>query len=92
MAVPGAERISGLGSLMIGHLMRQEACAGVTRVQTVLPHDDETGWALFRRFARWQSTRMDIQPFITQALKPFARHEAENLITVHLARTPKMAA
>lgn len=79
---PGADRIPGLGSLMIGHLMRQDICRHVTRVQTVLTQDDAPGWALFRRFSRWQGTTMRIQPFITQALEPMKRHEAESLITI----------
>lgn len=76
---------NGLASLMLGHLMRQDACKDVTRVQTSIPSDDEDSWSLFRRFANWQRSQMDIQPFVTQALFPKDRHKNENLVTIELA-------
>ena len=78
------EEGKGLASLMLGQLLRREACVGVTRVQTAIPASDEISWALFRRFAGWQRTRMRIEPYVTQALSPFRRNEAENLITIDL--------
>lgn len=82
----------GLASLMLGQLLRREACAGVTRVQTAIPASDETSWTLFRRFAGWQQTHMRIEPYVTQALSPFRRHEADNLITIDLTEAPGQAA
>ncbi|WP_157769922.1 GNAT family N-acetyltransferase [Ruegeria profundi] len=82
--VSEGEAEKGLASLMLGQVMRRDVCADVTRVQTVIPSDDKRNWALFRRFARWQRSRMDIQPFITQALEPFRRHENSNLVTIRL--------
>ena len=83
---------TGLDSLMLGHLMRQDACAKVTRVQTSIPSDDEDSWSLFRRFANWQRSRMKIQPFVTQALFPRDRHKNENLVTIELAAEMAKAA
>lgn len=83
---------TGLSSLMLGHLMRQDACQDVTRVQTSLPSDDEDSWFLFRRFANWQRSRMKIQPFFTQALFPQKRHKNENLVTIELATEVTKAA
>ena len=80
---------NGLASLMLGHLMRQDACSTVTRVQTSIPSDDENSWALFRRFANWQRSQMEIQPFVTQALFPKHRHKNQNLVTIKLA--PELA-
>lgn len=83
--VAEAARDRGLASRMLGHLMRQEACVGITRVQTTITSMDERAWTLFRRFARWQCSHMEIQPFITRAL--FTRHEADHLVTVLLQGT-----
>lgn len=79
-----AARNSGVSALMLGHLMRSDICADVTRVQTAIKPVDEPSWALFRRFARWQRAPMDIQPSYTQALTPFARHETDLLVTIRL--------
>lgn len=76
---------TGLSSLMLGHLMRQDACLNVTRVQTCIPSDEEDNWALFRRFANWQRSKMNIEPFVTQALFPQTRHKNQNLVTIELA-------
>ena len=84
VVVAEGEEDKGLGSLMLGQVMRGEACAGVSRVQTTIRSDDEMVWSLFRRFARWQRSRMEIEPFITQALTPHRRHENDNLVTIRL--------
>ena len=75
---------TGIATLMLGHLMRQNACANVTRVQTSIPSDDEVAWSLFRRFARWQHSQLKIEPFVTQALFPKDRHRSDNLVTIEL--------
>lgn len=90
--VAESARDTGLSSLMLGHLMRQLSCVEVRRVQTAIPQCDERAWALFRRFARWQRSRMEIQPFITQALTPFARHEVDHLVTIRLKDAVRSAA
>lgn len=76
---------TGLSSLMLGHLMRQDACSDVTRVQTSIPSDDKLAWSLFRRFASWQRSQLKIEPFVTQALFPKDRQRNENLVTIELA-------
>ncbi len=86
------EQDKGLASLMLGQLIRREACVGVTRVQTTISADNEPAWSLFRRFARWQRSRLDIRPFITQALDPHRRHEGENMVTIQLNGTKAQAA
>ncbi|KUJ76214.1 hypothetical protein AVO45_12940 [Ruegeria marisrubri] len=91
VTVAEGEEGKGLASLMLGQLMRRDACADVTRVQTAIPSSDEHAWTLFRRFAHWQRTRMDIQPFVTQALKPHRRHENDNLVTIHLHSEARQA-
>lgn len=84
-----ADRDVGISALMLGYLMRQEACAGVTRVQTVISCDEDRPWELFRRFARWQHSRMNVQPYFTQALTPHKRHENENLVTICLPESTR---
>lgn len=85
------EENKGLGSLMLGQVMRREVCAEITRVETTINSRDETSWALFRRFARWQHSRMEITPFFTQALQPHHRHENDNQITIRLEGEAKNA-
>ncbi len=92
VGVSEGEADKGLASLMLGQVMRRDVSADVTRVQTVITSNDECTWALFRRFARWQRSRMDIQPFITQALTPYRRHESSNLVTIRLADRSELAA
>ena len=87
--VSEAAEDTGLSSLMLGHLMRQNACLNVTRVQTCIPSDEEDNRALFRRFANWQRSKMKIEPFVTQALFPRNRHKNQNLVTIELA--PELA-
>lgn len=87
--VAEAAQDRGFTSLMLGHLIRQEACVGVTRVQTMITSMDERAWTLFRQFARWQRSHMKIQSFITQALTLFTRHETDHLVTI-LLQGPKL--
>ena len=82
VVIAEGEEEKGVGSLMLGHLMRSDTCVDVRRVQTVIRSDDDAVWTLFRRFARWQRSRMEIAPFITQALTPHRRHENDNLVTI----------
>ena len=86
------EENTGLGSLMLGQLMRRDVCAGINRVETTINSCDEANWALFRRFARWQRSHMEITPFFTQALQPHKRHEIDNHVTVRLSGEAKTAA
>lgn len=83
--VSGDASRTGIAALMMGHLMRQDSCAKVTRVQTSIPSDDEGAWALFRRFASWQRSQLKIEPFVTQALFPKDRHKNENLVTIEVS-------
>ncbi len=92
VGVSEGEADKGLASLMLGQVMRRDVCTDVTRVQTVITSNDERTWAFFRRFARWQRSRMDIQPFITQALTPYRRHESSNLVTIRLTDRNELAA
>lgn len=86
------EENKGLGSLMLGHLMRREVCAEITRLETTINSRDEMTWSLFRRFARWQRSRMEITPFFTQALLPHHRHENDNQVVIRLGGEEKFAA
>lgn len=85
-------RGAGLASLMMGHLMRFPACEGVTRIQTAIRPTDESAWTLFRRFACWQRSCMEVQPFITQALTSLTRHDAELMVTIRVRDAIRQAA
>ncbi len=86
------EENKGLGSLMLGQLMRREVCAEITQVETTISAGDESTWALFRRFAQWQHSRLEITPFFTQALQPRRRHEIDNQVTIQLIGEAQNAA
>ncbi len=82
----------GLAALMLGQLMQHDACSDVHRVQTVIQSNDQCNWEVFRRFARWQRSRLDIQPFIPQVLTRFRGQEISNLVTIQLRDQSSLAA
>lgn len=92
VAVSGAARGRGLGALMLRELIQRDTCEGVTRLQTTITSGNEPSWSLFRRFARLQKSKLEIQPYYTQALHFRGRHETENMVTIALLEEAKRAA
>jgi L-2,4-diaminobutyric acid acetyltransferase len=92
VGIADGEKNKGLSSLMLGQLMRRQACAGITRVQTIIPSSDGHAWTLFRRFAKWQHSRLQIQPFYTKELSLSERHDNDNVVTIRLAERRQQAA
>ncbi|GGH20801.1 diaminobutyrate acetyltransferase [Cribrihabitans marinus] len=92
VAVSEDARGTGLGSLMLRELVSRDECADVTRMQTTITSNNDASWSLFRRFARSQRTKLDVQPYYTQALHFRDRHETENMVTIKLAAEARRAA
>ncbi|WP_264214611.1 diaminobutyrate acetyltransferase [Leisingera thetidis] len=92
VAVSEDARGTGLGSLMLRELIRRDACDGVRRLQTTITSGNEASWSLFRRFASWQRTKLEVQAYYTQALHFRGHHETENLVSIKLLEEAKRAA
>ena len=92
VAVAEDARGRGLGSLMLQSILRRPQCKDVNRLQTTITADNNASWSLFRRFASFQDSQMDIQPYYTQALHFQERHKTENLVTIPLTRQQALAA
>lgn len=92
VAVSEEARGSGLGTLMLRHLIDRKACADVERIQTTITSDNEASWALFRRFGDLQDTKLQVQPYFTQALHFRGMHDSEYMVTIDLAERMKAAA
>lgn len=92
VAVSEKARGRGLGALMLQSILQRPQCAAVTRLQTTITAENEASWALFRRFATFQDSQMEIQPYYTQALHFQERHKTENLVTIPLSKRLALAA
>lgn len=92
VAVAENARGLGLGSLMLQAILGRDVCDGVRRVQTTITSDNEASWALFRKFGKTQRSKLDVQPYYTQALHFQERHKTENLVTIPLAEAFTKAA
>ncbi|WP_338153334.1 GNAT family N-acetyltransferase [Pseudophaeobacter leonis] len=87
-----AARGRGLGKMMLQSILQRSQCDAVTRLQTTITADNEASWALFRRFAKFQDSQLEIQPYYTQALHFQQRHKTENLVTIPLSKRLAIAA
>ena len=85
VAVSEAARGMGLGLSMLAHLIDRPECEGVSRLQTTITADNEPSWALFRKFARNEGVKMNVQAYYTQALHFRERHQTEYMVSIDLA-------
>jgi len=92
VAVSEEARGTGLGTLMLSHLLGREVCADVTRLQTTITADNAPSWALFRKFAGTRDAGLDIQPYFTQALHFRERHKTEYMVTIDVSEAKSQAA
>lgn len=92
VAVAPAARGMGLGALMLTHVLGRKVCTGVRRLQTTITSENEASWALFRKFGRLQGSKLEVQPYYTQALHFNERHKTENLVTIRLKEDMARAA
>lgn len=84
VAVSGKARGTGLGKLMLRHLLARAECAGVKRLQTTITSDNDASWSLFRRFAQIQGGQMGVEPYFTEADHFDGRHNSEYKVTIDL--------
>ena len=92
VAVAEQARGLGLGTRMLDAILDRDLCDEVCRVQTTITSDNDASWALFRKFGKLQGTKLDAQPYYTQALHFQQRHKTENLVTIPLAEAFAKAA
>lgn len=85
VAVTETARGMGLGLSMLAHLIGRPECEGVRRLQTTITADNEPSWILFRKFARNDGVKMNVQAYYTQALHFRERHQTEHMVTIDLA-------
>jgi len=84
VAVDKAARGTGLGTRMLQHLMKRDACEDVTRLQTTITADNEGSWALFRRFAKKQGGELDDEPHFEREDHFDGAHATEHMVTITL--------
>jgi L-2,4-diaminobutyric acid acetyltransferase len=92
VAVSEAARGTGLGALMLKHLLGREECAGVTRIQTTITRSNRASWALFRKFATQQRAGFSAQAYFGEALHFRGHHDTEYMVTIDLAAEMTQAA
>nr|WP_321980808.1 diaminobutyrate acetyltransferase [uncultured Cohaesibacter sp.] len=92
VAVAEKARGLGLGSKMLQTIIDRPQCEAVTKLQTTITKDNEASWALFGKFAKNQSCKLDSQPYYTQSQHFQDRHDTENLVTIRLAERAALAA
>ncbi|MBO9452798.1 diaminobutyrate acetyltransferase [Tropicibacter sp. R16_0] len=92
VAVSEIARGQGLSGLMLQNIVNRPQCKDVTRLQTTITVDNDASWALFRKFARLQDSKLDITPYYTQALHFHERHKTEYMVTISLANRAQLAA
>ena len=84
VAVSEKARGTGLGGLMLQSLMEREVCSGVNRYQTTITGENDASWALFRKFAETQGSKLDAQPYFSQTEHFRGRQSTEHMVTIKL--------
>jgi len=92
VAVSERARGTGLGGLMLQHLMGRDECRGTTRLQTTITRSNAASWGLFRKFARRHGRSLDAQTHFGQAQHFRGQHETEYMVTIELAEALRKAA
>lgn len=92
VAVSEKARGTGLGGLMLQCLRDREICKNVTRFQTTITGENEASWALFRKFASDQGTKLDAQPYFTQTEHFRGQQSTEHMVTIKLRQAVRSAA
>lgn len=92
VAVSEEARGTGLGSLMLEHLLGRDECEGVTRIQTTITRSNRASWALFRKFSKQRKAGFSAQAYFGEALHFRGKHDTEHMVTIDLAAEMKEAA
>lgn len=92
VAVSEKARGMGLGSLMLLESLNRDACEGVRRIQTTITSDNDASWALFRKFADENGTKLDAQAYYQEDEHFNGQSKTENLVTIKLAEALAKAA
>jgi len=92
VAVSDAARGTGLGALMLQHLMGRKECGGVSRLQTTITRSNAPSWGLFRKFAKQQGADLSAQAYFGEAVHFRGEHDTEYMVTIDLVEELKKAA
>ncbi len=85
VAVSPKARGTGLGLRMLTDLVRRDACAGVTDMQTTITSDNDASWALFRKFARRMGATVGSAPHFREDDHFDGAHATEYMVTIRMA-------
>ena len=92
VAVSEKARGTGLGTLMLDHLMDRPACKDVTRLQTTITRDNAGSWALFRKFAKGQGGELGSEEHFTRDDHFDGKHQTEFMVTITMPEAVRKAA
>jgi len=92
VAVSEAARGAGLGRRMLTSLLNRRACAGVSRLQTTITHDNAASWALFTSFAARTGGKLTSAPHFERRAHFDDRHATEHMVTIDLGERLRKAA
>jgi L-2,4-diaminobutyric acid acetyltransferase len=92
VAVSEKARGTGLALRMLETLVRRDACADVTDMQTTITGDNAASWALFRKFARRMGAPLGSAPHFREDMHFDGEHATEYMVTIRMAETLRRAA
>jgi L-2,4-diaminobutyric acid acetyltransferase len=92
VAVSETARGTGLGLRMLQDLVRRDACADVTDMQTTITGDNAASWGLFRKFARRMGAPLGSAPHFREDTHFDGEHATEYLVTIRMAETLRRVA
>ncbi|MGB8623930.1 MAG: diaminobutyrate acetyltransferase [Paracoccaceae bacterium] len=82
VAVDSDARGMGVAGKMLDHLLKRDACAGVTRLQTTITADNDASWALFNSFAEKMDAPLERDPHYKRDTHFEGRHATEYMVTI----------
>lgn len=92
VAVHEAARGTGMGRLMLQHLLRRPELRGVSRLQTTITSDNSASWALFKKFSDQQGGELAAQAHFTRDTHFNGIHATEHMVTIQLPERVRKAA
>lgn len=82
VAVHEKGRGQGLAKRMLKAIVAQDACSGVTHMETTITEDNDASWALFRSFARDMGAELTSQEHFEKGTHFGGHHDSEFLLRI----------
>ncbi len=92
VAVSPDARGIGLGTRMLGALMRREETSDAKRMQTTITLDNDASWALFRKFAEKSGADLSSEAHFTRDTHFQGEHATEHMVTITFREALKSVA